>query len=120
MKWLKDNRGAFLEVFKKEGEGQVSLLYIEPNQTRGNHYHTRKTEEFVVVAGSATINVRHRLHPQEESAYAVLNGEEPKVFDVPPDFTHNIVAGPHGCIVLLWCNEHFNPEDPDTFPEVVK
>jgi UDP-2-acetamido-2,6-beta-L-arabino-hexul-4-ose reductase len=120
MKWITDNRGAFLEVFKKQGEGQVSVLYIEPNTTRGNHYHKRKREEFVVIAGTATLEVRQRLMPQEEFAQVLLNGEEPKAFEVTPDTVHNIRSGPEGCIVLLWCNEHFNPEDPDTYPEVVR
>lgn len=117
MNWKSDERGDLLEVFKIPSGGQVFLVNILPNQVRGNHYHTHKIEHFVVVKGTATINLRERrsgnLSIQE------VNGLSPQTVIINPEIVHNIKAGQEGALLIVWCNEHFNPEDADTFFEVV-
>lgn len=115
MNWQSDERGDLLEVFKQPNEGQIFLVNINPGMTRGNHYHTHKIEHFVVVAGEATINLRDNKGTRAE----IVNGLTPRTIVITPPTVHNIVAGPEGAILLVWCNEHFNKEDPDTFFEVV-
>lgn len=117
MNWKSDSRGSFLEVFKYPGEGQISVINIMPGQTRGNHYHARKREDFVVINGMATINIRNR-GDKEVKSHSV-NGQFPTKVRTLPNQVHNIVAGPTGCVALLWCSEHYSDKDPDTFSEVV-
>lgn len=114
-----DNRGSFVEVFKLEKGGQVSFSTTQPGITRGNHYHVRKNEKFCVVSGHACIKLR-RIGTEKVIEYKVT-GEQPSWIEMPIYYTHNITnIGDTELVTLFWINEHFNPEDPDTFFEKVE
>jgi len=111
-----DARGTFVEAFKLPNDGQVSYLVINPGELRGNHYHTRKIEQFLVVYGSAKITCKDR---DTNTVMTVEVGDQnPMIVEIHPNNTHNITSE-HGCILMIWCNEQFNPEDPDTIGEEV-
>ena len=112
-----DERGSFVELFREAG-GQVSFSTSTPGVTRGNHYHTRKVEKFVVIAGEAVIRLRH-IDSDDVAAYYVT-GDEPTVVQIDPGFVHNITATGHETMYLvIWCNEQFSSDDPDTKSERV-
>jgi UDP-2-acetamido-2,6-beta-L-arabino-hexul-4-ose reductase len=82
--------------------------------TRGNHYHTRKIERFIVIKGRAVIELR-RIGTNKILHFE-LNGEQPSFVDMPVWYTHNITnIGDDELITLFWINEFFNPSDPDTY-----
>lgn len=113
-----DERGSFVEVFKLEKGGQVSFSTTRPGITRGNHYHVRKNEKFCVVSGQASIKLR-RIGTDKVIEYKV-SGEAPSWVEMPIYYTHNITnIGTTELVTLFWINEHFNPDDPDTFFEKV-
>lgn len=111
-----DERGTFVEAFKLPNDGQVSSLVINPGETRGNHYHLRKTEHFLVAYGTAEITVKDR---ETNTLMKVeVSGVNPMVVTVVPNNTHRI-SSEEGCVCLIWCNEQYNKDNPDTFPEEV-
>ncbi|MBI9015950.1 MAG: NAD-dependent epimerase/dehydratase family protein [Phycisphaerae bacterium] len=114
-----DDRGSFIEVFKLEKGGQVSFSTTKPGITRGNHYHIRKNEKFCVISGHASIKLR-RIGTDKVIEYKV-SGDKPAWVEMPIYHTHNISnIGDSELVTLFWINEHFNPEDPDTFYEQVE
>ncbi len=113
----KDDRGDFVEIIKQNG-GQVSFSTTKPGITRGNHFHTRKIERFSVIKGKALIRLR-RIGTKEVFDF-YLSGDEPAYVDMPIWYTHNITnVGHDDLYTIFWINEFFNPEDPDTYFEVV-
>ncbi len=113
-----DDRGTFVEVFKLEAGGQVSFSTTKPGITRGNHYHIRKNEKFCVVSGKASIKLR-RIGTDKVIEY-IVSGDKPSWVEMPIYYTHNITnVGQSELVTLFWINEHFNPNDPDTFFEKV-
>lgn len=113
-----DNRGSFIETVKTSLGGQFSFSTTLPGVTRGNHFHTRKIERFVVIKGKAVIELR-RIGTSEKMSFE-LNGDNPSFVDMPIWFTHNITnIGNDELITLFWINEFFNPGDPDTYFEIV-
>lgn len=113
-----DERGSFVETMRLAIGGQVSFSTTQPGITRGNHFHTRKIERFVVVKGTALIQLR-RIGTDEVIEYRV-SGAEACFVDMPVWYTHNITnIGDEDLYTLFWINEFFNPEDPDTFYEKV-
>jgi len=113
-----DQRGSFVEVFKLENGGQVSFSTTKPGITRGNHYHIRKNEKFCVISGQASIKLR-RTGTDKIIEYKV-SGDKPAWVEMPIYYTHNITnTGDNELLTLFWINEHFNPDDPDTFYEEV-
>lgn len=112
-----DRRGTLVEAFKLPSDGMTFYVISEPHETRGNHYHLRKTEHFVVVYGSAEIQVKDR--DTNNVMKVELTGQKPMVCTIAPNNTHNITATSEGAIFLVWCDEQFNEEDPDTFPEEI-
>lgn len=113
----KDYRGTFIEAFKLPNDGQISYIIINPGEARGNHYHKRKTEHFLVMYGSATMTVKNR--ETGDTLSAEVSGYKPIIITVTPDHTHQIVATDEGAIVLVWCDEIFNKKDSDTYPEEI-
>lgn len=112
----KDERGSFIEAFRPDG-GQVSYIVVNPHQSRGDHYHMRKTEVFLVISGSAIMTVRDR-----ESGDVIkveVNGTKPITMRIVPNNTHSLTATSEGCIVLVWSDELFNEKDPDTYGEEI-
>ncbi len=113
-----DNRGSFVETIKLNSGGQVSFSTTVPGITRGNHFHTRKAERFAVIKGKARIELR-RIGTDEVLSFE-LDGSSPSFVDMPIWFTHNITnTGDEELYTIFWINEHYNPDDPDTFFEKV-
>jgi UDP-2-acetamido-2,6-beta-L-arabino-hexul-4-ose reductase len=118
LKKNEDQRGTFIETVKTSLGGQFSFSTTLPGVTRGNHFHTRKIERFVVIKGKAIIELR-RIGTQEKMSFE-LNGENPSFVDMPIWVTHNITnIGNDELITLFWINEFFNQDDPDTYFEIV-
>ncbi len=118
LKMNADQRGAFIETIKTSLGGQFSFSTTFPGVIRGNHYHTRKIERFIVIKGRASIDMR-RIGTTEKLHFE-LNGEKPSFVDMPVWYTHNITnIGDNELVTLFWINEFFNPDDPDTYFEEV-
>jgi len=113
-----DNRGSFTEFLKSSDRGQVSINISKPGITKGNHYHHTKNEKFLVVSGEGVIQFR-KIDSEEVIEYKV-SGEKLEVIDIPVGYTHNIInTGTTDMVTVMWVNEVFNPEKPDTtFMEV--
>jgi UDP-2-acetamido-2,6-beta-L-arabino-hexul-4-ose reductase len=113
-----DSRGVFVETIKLGVGGQVSFSTTLPGVTRGNHFHTRKIERFTLIKGKARIQLR-RIGTDEVLNFD-LNGTEPSYVDMPVWYTHNITnTGEEELYTQFWINEWYDPEDGDTFPEIV-
>lgn len=113
-----DTRGVFVETIKLGVGGQISYSTTVPGITRGNHYHTRKIERFIVIKGKALIQMR-KIGTNEVLNF-FLDGNEPSYVDIPIWYTHNIKnIGTEELYTQFWINEWFNPEDCDTIYENV-
>lgn len=113
-----DNRGSFVETVKLNSGGQVSFSTTVPGITRGNHFHTRKAERFAVIKGKATIELR-RIGTDKVMTFE-LDGTQPSFVDMPIWHTHNITnIGDEELYTIFWINEHYNPDDGDTYFEKV-
>ena len=109
-----DDRGSFTELFKSVDRGQVSVNIAKPGITKGNHWHHTKNEKFVVVSGEGLIQFR-KLNEEKIIEYKV-SGEKIEVIDIPVGYTHNIKnIGTTDLITVMWCNELFDKENPDTY-----
>ena len=117
LKVNKSMTGSFVEAFKLPNDGQVSYLIVNPHETRGNHYHGRKTEHFTVIYGSAILDSKDRITGDMMSAE--VSGYKPLVATIPPNHTHRITATDEGCICLIWCDEQFDTKNADTFEEEI-
>ena len=113
-----DDRGSFVETMRLGLGGQVSFSTTRPGITRGNHFHTRKIERFVVVKGEAKIQLR-KIGSEELIEFKV-SGDAPAFVDMPVWYTHNITnIGDEELYTLFWINEFYDPNDPDTYFEEV-
>ncbi len=113
-----DARGSFTEILKSVSCGQVSINISRPGITRGNHWHHTKNEKFVVVSGEGLIQFR-KIGTDEIIEYHV-SGDKLEVVDIPTGYTHNIInVGDTDMVTLMWCNECFDPNRPDTIYEPV-
>lgn len=114
----KDPRGELFETVKTLSGGQGFVSWTRPGVTRGNHYHMRKIERFLVMEGKALIRLRHVL---EEAVYEFpVNGGDPVFVDMPTFYTHSIEnVGTTDLVTLFWANEIFDPAQSDTYPEPV-
>lgn len=119
LKMNEDNRGSFTEIVKSIDRGQVSINISKPGITKGQHWHNTKNEKFLVVAGEGIIQLR-KIGTDEIVEYRV-NGKEMTVVDMIPGYTHNIIntSKTENLVTVMWCNECFNPEKPDTYFEEV-
>jgi len=109
-----DNRGSFTEFIKTSDKGQVSINVSKPGITKGNHWHHTKTEKFLVVSGKGVIRFR-KIDESEVIEYFV-SGEKLEVVDIPPGYTHNIEnLGEVYMVTIMWANETFDPNNPDTY-----
>jgi UDP-2-acetamido-2,6-beta-L-arabino-hexul-4-ose reductase len=108
-----DERGVFVEMLKTQDSGQFSFFTAHPGITRGGHYHHTKTEKFLVINGSARFGFRHVV---TDERYEVLtSGEKPQVVETVPGWTHDITnVGDDEMVVMLWANEIFDRDRPDT------
>lgn len=114
-----DARGSFFEIVRSHGgPGQSSFSTTMPTISRGDHYHRRKVERFTVLDGEARISLR-RLFTTEIFHFNV-SGDEPVAIDMPTMWAHRITnVGSMPLCTSFWTNDIFNPESPDTVPEVV-
>jgi UDP-2-acetamido-2,6-beta-L-arabino-hexul-4-ose reductase len=113
-----DQRGMFIETIKTSLGGQFSFSTTLPGVTRGNHFHTRKIERFIVIKGKAIIEMR-RVGTTDTLRFN-LDGEKPSFVDMPVWYIHNITnVGDQDLITLFWINEFFNPDNPDTYFEKI-
>lgn len=116
-----DNRGSFTELLRSEKCGQMSVNISKPGITKGEHWHHSKWEFFIVVSGHGLIQQR-RVSDNEVIEFKV-SGEKIEVIHALPGYTHNIInlSETDDLITLIWANEKFDPERPDTyFEKVVK
>jgi len=114
----RDGRGKLIEVFKIPGTGQVSYSTSKPGVVRGNHYHTRKKEKFLVIEGKAKISLRNRESNEVKEHY--VSGNDPEIIDIPVNWIHNVEnIGESELKLLMWMTEVFNSDDPDTYSEEV-
>jgi UDP-2-acetamido-2,6-beta-L-arabino-hexul-4-ose reductase len=113
-----DARGHLFEAVKTGHGGQCFASTTHPGVVRGNHFHRRKIERFLVAAGEATIRVR-RMFTTDTHAFEV-RGDAPVYIDMPTLHTHDIRNTGHGDLfTLFWSHEIFDPAAPDTYPEAV-
>lgn len=113
-----DNRGSFTEFIKTIDRGQVSINISKPGITKGNHWHHTKNEKFLVVSGEGVIRFR-KINTTEVIEYHV-SGEKLQVLDIPPGYTHNIEnLGTTDMVTVMWANEPFDKNKPDTIYEEV-
>ncbi len=109
-----DARGSFTELLKSGDRGQVSVNIAKPGITKGNHWHHSKNEKFIVVSGKGVI--RFRKLDSDEVIVVEADGDHIQVVDIPPGYTHNISnVGDCDLVTVMWANEPFDPENPDTF-----
>ena len=114
LKMNKDNRGSFTEFIRTAGSGQVSVNVSKPGITKGNHWHNTKNEKFMVVSGEGVIRFRN-INCEDIIEYKV-NGDKLEVVDIPTGYTHSIMnVGQSDLVTVMWVNECFDPEKPDTF-----
>lgn len=114
----KDERGTFVEMLKTKNSGQMSFFSCHPGLTRGSHYHHTKTEKFLVVQGIAKFRFRNLLdghiHILETSS------NKPEIVESIPGWVHDITnIGDEELIVMIWANEIFDQNKPDTVQEDV-
>ena len=109
-----DNRGSFTEFIRTKDRGQVSVNISKPGITKGKHWHHTKNEKFLVVKGKGCI--RFRQIDQDEIIEYHVTGDELTVVDIPTGYTHEITnEGTEDMVTVMWANEAYNPEKPDTF-----
>ena len=118
LKQKADERGTFVETIRLGIGGQVSFSVTNPENTRGNHYHTRKLERFTVIKGKARIQLR-RIGTEKVYDF-VLDGKNPSYVDIPIWFTHNITnIGDEELYTQFWISEWYDEKNSDTFFEQV-
>lgn len=114
-----DDRGSFTEILKTANCGQFSVNISKPGITKGQHWHNTKWEFFIVVSGTALIQQRE-IGTDKVLEFRVT-GDKPEAVHMLPGFTHNIInlSETENLVTLMWANEQFDPNKPDTFFEVV-
>ena len=109
-----DPRGVFVEMLKTQDSGQFSYFTAHPGITRGGHYHHTKTEKFLVIKGQALFRFRHM--ETGETYELRTDGTRAEVVETVPGWTHDITnTGQDEMVVMLWANEVFDREKPDTY-----
>ena len=109
-----DPRGEFVEMLKTPDAGQFSFFTAHPGVTRGGHYHHSKTEKFLVIRGEACFRFRHIVSGEFYELFT--DGVKPVIVETVPGWTHDITnVGEGEMIVMLWANEIFDREHPDTY-----
>ena len=114
-----DNRGSFTELLHTASAGQVSINISKPGITKGQHWHNSKHEQFIVVSGHGLIQMRSLL--TGEIREFEVSGEKIEAVQMLPGWTHNIInlSDTEDLVTVMWCNEIFDQNHPDTFGEPV-
>ena len=120
LKKNEDERGSFTELLKTVGGGQFSVNVSNPKIKKGEHWHNSKWEFFIVVSGRALIQER-KIGTNEVWEFTV-DGDKPQAVHMLPGFTHNIInlSDTEKLVTLMWANEQFDRDRPDTFYEKVE
>lgn len=115
-----DNRGSFTELLKSQNNGQVSINISKPGITKGQHWHNSKWEFFIVVAGHGLI--QQRKIGSDEVLNFEVNGDKIQAVHMLPGYTHNIInlSQTQNLVTVMWANEQFDANHPDTFFEIVE
>ena len=109
-----DPRGTFCEMLKTSDAGQFSYFTAHPGITRGGHYHHTKNEKFLVIKGTANFRFQNIL--TNEKSELVVTADDHRIVETVPGWTHDVTnIGSDELIVMLWANEVFDREKPDTF-----
>ncbi|NLY45103.1 MAG: capsular polysaccharide biosynthesis protein CapF [Tissierella sp.] len=109
-----DKRGSFTEFIRTPERGQISVNISKPGITKGNHWHHTKNEKFLVVSGKGVI--RFRKIGSDEIIEYFVSGDKLEVVDIPTGYTHSIGnIGDSDMVTIMWANEAFDPEKPDTY-----
>lgn len=120
-----DARGSFSEFLRTPDRGQISVNVSKPGITKGNHWHMSKWEKFLVVSGTAKIKLRKVGADQEGNPYPVdeyvVTGGDMRVVEMIPGYTHSItnLSDDEDLVTVMWANEPFDPENPDTYYDLV-
>jgi UDP-2-acetamido-2,6-beta-L-arabino-hexul-4-ose reductase len=113
-----DHRGSFTEFLKSESGGQIAVNISKPGVSKGNHWHHTKTEKILVVSGTGSILFR-RLFDEKVLVYQV-SGDIPTVVDVPAGYVHSVInTGASDLVMVIWANQLYDPEKPDTYREEI-
>jgi UDP-2-acetamido-2,6-beta-L-arabino-hexul-4-ose reductase len=114
LKLNQDDRGVFVEYLKNHQVGQLSYLTSKPGVTRGNHFHHTKIEKFLVINGTASF--KFISLDSEERFEIETSGDKPQIVESIPGWAHYIKnIGEEDMIVILWANEIYDKENPDTY-----
>ncbi len=115
-----DDRGSFTELLKTADHGQFSVNISKPGITKGQHWHNTKWEFFIVVSGRARIEERN-IYTNETVSFEV-SGEKIEAVHMIPGWTHNIInlSDTDNLVTLMWANEQFDQNHPDTYSEPVQ
>lgn len=120
-----DARGSFTEFLRTPDRGQISVNVSKPGITKGNHWHMSKWEKFLVISGTAKIKLRKVGADQEGNPYPVdeyvVTGGDMRVVEMIPGYTHSItnLSDDEDLVTVMWANEPFDPENPDTYYDLV-
>jgi len=117
-----DDRGSFTELVHTLNAGQVSINISKPGITKGQHWHNTKFEQFIVVKGHGLIQQRSLNDPEGKILEWEVDGDHIQAVHMLPGYTHNIInlSTTEDLVTVMYCNEIFNPQKPDTFFEPVK
>lgn len=109
-----DERGSFTELFRTKDRGQISVNITKPGITKGEHWHHSKNEKFIVVSGEGWIRLR-QVHDTDILDFHV-SGEKLEIIEIPSGYTHSIInEGDTDLVTVMWANEVFRKEKPDTY-----
>ncbi len=116
-----DDRGSFTELVHTLNCGQVSINISKPGITKGQHWHNTKWEFFIVVAGHGLIQERNLNDPDGKVIEFEVSGDNIQCIHMLPGYTHNIInlSESENLVTVMYCNEIFNPNKPDTYYETV-
>ena len=117
-----DDRGSFTELVHTLNAGQVSINISKPGITKGQHWHNTKFEQFIVVKGHGLIQQRNLNDPESKVLEWEVSGDKIQAVHMLPGYTHNIInlSETEDLVTVMYCNEVFNPQKPDTFFDPVK
>ena len=117
-----DERGSFTELVHTLNAGQVSINISKPGVTKGQHWHNTKFEQFIVVKGHGLIQQRNLNDPEGKVLEWEVSGDKIEAVHMLPGYTHNIInlSDTEDLVTVMYCNEIFNPDKPDTYFEPVK
>ena len=121
LKMNMDERGSFTELVHTQNAGQISINISKPCITKGQHWHHTKFEQFIVVKGHGLIQQRNLNDPEGKVLEWEVSGDKIQAVHMLPGYTHNIInlSDSEDLVTVMYCNEIFDSNKPDTFFEKV-